>query len=196
MANEQPESIHQELTNNLSPWYVVYDLDGGIGVSKGDFEPLNASDTAWIRREMRKAGINVGQLVVSAVLDSYYDNKRKVKVDVVDTRPDDLEGDAYSAGIAKGRPGADVFIYWGPLDLCEAKEDVIAGLDIFIVNESQLYKVLPGGMVDHTQGNPRYDGTLDDCDAPHFHAEGSDAHIFVPDDLKKRLRFHVVSPTN
>jgi len=137
-----------------------------------------------------EVGVPVRYSVSSVAIDS---KEYGVDVDMHDKCSKNLDGEFYSADWTIGKPGADVLIFWGPLSEEEAKEDIIAGNDVFILNERLLHKLLPGGMVDHTQGN---DGTLDDCDAPHFHAEGSDAHIFVPDPIKKRLRYHVARQTN
>ena len=57
--NKQPVSVHQQLANRLAPTYTVYNLNGGLGVAKGDLEPLNADDVERVKQMMRKIGLPV-----------------------------------------------------------------------------------------------------------------------------------------
>jgi len=68
MINEK-QSKHQQLANILSPKYVVYDIAGGIGVSKEDFELLNDDDKEYVKNMMLKVGIPVRNVVSCAEKD-------------------------------------------------------------------------------------------------------------------------------
>ena len=57
--NIQPVSVHQQLANKLAPKYTVYNLNRGIGVAKGDLEPLNADDVVRVKQRMRIIGLPV-----------------------------------------------------------------------------------------------------------------------------------------
>ena len=74
--NEKHESAHQLLANELSPDYIVYDLNGGIGVAKGDLEPLDTSDIALVTNTMRRLGIRVRNVVRSDAIDTFEEGSK------------------------------------------------------------------------------------------------------------------------
>ena len=76
-----------------------------------------------------------------------------------------------------------------------SNEDIKQGRDIFMLNESLLYRFLVDGKIDHTKGYIDEDGVIDDSNAPHFHPKKTakdtrKVHIFIRDGIKN-FEIHV-----
>ena len=195
-ANNQPYDIHQLLANALSPNYIVYGIDGCIGVTRKDLGSLNPSDKAWVMRKMSRLGINVHDAVSGSIKETYEDGESNV-IKVHDVFQDNQDKDYYPTGTTQGMGGADVFMFWGSLTKEEAVVDIKVGRDIFILSEAELYKLLTSGKIDHTKGHANEDGSIDERDAPNYHPKKGPkvrrkAQIFIQDEIKKRLRYHIV----
>jgi len=97
MRDKRPDDAHQLLANALSPNYIVYDIDGCIGVTRKDLGPLNPSDKALVVRMMRKLGINVRDVVSGSIKETNEDEEGSI-MEVHDELLDNQDGDYYPTG--------------------------------------------------------------------------------------------------